>query len=345
MPRTTRASKSTAPSPAPLSKLHSEKAHDVLEKAVEETGIQVDGVDQSAKPSAKHSKGKGRAVIVEPEVVPEPAVFEEEVDVEDDAGKKASSEDRLAKFKELRLRMNQSTQANRKSLIEDHQKSQTTARELARLAKQKKLAENLREKIDASENGTDIERKKNWGWSIEQNEGWEKSRQTQLEKSNFEFDDVDSRAQRTYDRDTVKLKPDLVAYNRQKEAALGLAPGTIVPLAAKSSDGTSALTKRVNQAEVSRALGAMENLYRDGNTLAYGDSKPSEEAIDRVVGKLNEDTERRFKALRKRKAGDDADGDVTYINDANKVFNKKINRYFDKYTTEIRANFERGTAL
>jgi hypothetical protein len=70
--------------------------------------------------------------------------------------------------------------------------------------------------------------------------------------------------------------------------------------------------------------------------------------------------------MRKRKAGLDDDGDVTYINDANKVFNKKINRYFDKYTAEyvfrivdfqsrnsyspvvpcrIRANFERGTAL
>lgn len=38
--------------------------------------------------------------------------------------------------------------------------------------------------------------------------------------------------------------------------------------------------------------------------------------------------------MRKRKAGLDDDGDVTYINDANKVFNKKINRYFDKYTAE-----------
>lgn len=38
--------------------------------------------------------------------------------------------------------------------------------------------------------------------------------------------------------------------------------------------------------------------------------------------------------MRKRKADEGDDGDVTYINDANKVFNKKINRYFDKYTTE-----------
>lgn len=38
--------------------------------------------------------------------------------------------------------------------------------------------------------------------------------------------------------------------------------------------------------------------------------------------------------MRKRKKGEDDGEDVTYINDANKVFNRKINRYFDKYTQE-----------
>lgn len=63
-----------------------------------------------------------------------------------------------------------------------------------------------------------------------------------------------------------------------------------------------------------------------------------------------------------RKRNDD-DGDITYINERNRVFNKKvrvigllerskliflcfkIGRYYDKYTAEIRASFERGTAL
>jgi len=30
-----------------------------------------------------------------------------------------------------------------------------------------------------------------------------------------------------------------------------------------------------------------EGLYRDANSLSYADNKPSEEAIDRVVNKLN----------------------------------------------------------
>ena len=34
---------------------------------------------------------------------------------------------------------------------------------------------------------------------------------------------------------------------------------------------------------------AAENLYRDANTLIYGDSNPSEDAIDRVVSKINQE--------------------------------------------------------
>ena len=34
---------------------------------------------------------------------------------------------------------------------------------------------------------------------------------------------------------------------------------------------------------------AHENLYRDANTLIYGDSNPTEDAIDRVVGKINQE--------------------------------------------------------
>ena len=36
--------------------------------------------------------------------------------------------------------------------------------------------------------------------------------------------------------------------------------------------------------------------------------------------------------------------DITYINERNRHFNEKIDRYYGKYTKEIRENFERGTA-
>ena len=36
--------------------------------------------------------------------------------------------------------------------------------------------------------------------------------------------------------------------------------------------------------------------------------------------------------------------DITYINERNQYCNEKIDRYYGKYTREIRENFERGTA-
>ena len=71
--------------------------------------------------------------------------------------------------------------------------------------------------------------------------------------------------------------------------------------------------------------------------------------------------DKKSKFSRKRPNHDQ--GDITYINEHNRVFNKKVRllasflprihhsslaqiaRYYDKYTAEIRASFERGTAL
>jgi len=49
-------------------------------------------------------------------------------------------------------------------------------------------------------------------------------------------------------------------------------------------------------------------------------------------------------AMKKIKLEDDSE-DVSYVNKRNKRFNEKIGRNFDKYTTEIKQNLERGTAL
>ena len=80
-----------------------------------------------------------------------------------------------------------STQANRASLIEESTKAKTTSRDLARLEKQRKLAEMLRSKADAEERGEDVDREKNWEWTIEENDGWEKKLARKARRADFEF--------------------------------------------------------------------------------------------------------------------------------------------------------------
>ena len=72
-----------------------------------------------------------------------------------------------------------------------------------------------------------------------------------------------------------------MAYNQQKAIAMGQA-GNLVGF--NPTGGSSEVAVTSEQQRL-----AAENLYRDANTLIYGDSKPSEDAIDRVVSKINKE--------------------------------------------------------
>ncbi|KAF7317780.1 hypothetical protein MKEN_00865800 [Mycena kentingensis (nom. inval.)] len=252
------------------------------------------------------------------------------------AGPSLTMEERKAKLEELKKRRAASHKANRVSLVEESARASVSAREAARLEKQRKLAEMLRTKADAEERGDPdaVERAKNWEWTIEENDNWEKKKARKARRADFQFHDDADAARKRYKKDLDLIKPDLVEYNRQKELAMGLAPGALTGF--NSNDQMVPTAAEQQQ--------AAENLYRDANTLIYGDNKPSEEQIDRVVSKLARDKEKKAKFSRKR-ANEQDDGIVDYINSSNKVFNKKIARYYDKYTHEIKASFERGTAL
>ena len=52
---------------------------------------------------------------------------------------------------------------------------------------------------------------------------------------------------------------------------------------------------------------------------------------------------KREKYSRRRTHNDDAD--IDYINDRNMKFNNKLERFYGQYTTEIKQNLERGTAV
>jgi hypothetical protein len=84
-----------------------------------------------------------------------------------------------------------------------------------------------------------------------------------------DFDDV---ARRKYKKDIDTLKPDLKSYNAQRAAALGYDTADAMTAGGSSS------------AEVAKAS---EMLYRDANSFVYADHTPSEDAIDKVIHKMN----------------------------------------------------------
>lgn len=76
-------------------------------------------------------------------------------------------------------------------------------------------------------------------------------------------------------------------------------------------------------------------------TTAPSDATPSAR-IDLMAVDIEKQIQARSGHSRRRKFV--ADEDVTYINQRNYKFNKKIARAYDSYTEKIRENLERGTA-
>lgn len=138
-----------------------------------------------------------------------PPIDEEEEGAEDEASGGNAMDSRKKKLEELRKRMvriglqlryhcldststpnlfqRSSAQANRASVIEESAKAKMTAREAARLERQRKLAETLRQKADAEDRGEDVERQKNWEYTIEENDEWEKKLARKARRADFSF--------------------------------------------------------------------------------------------------------------------------------------------------------------
>eukprot|EP00962_Isochrysis_galbana_P058146 scaffold30993_cov242-Isochrysis_galbana.AAC.1 len=91
-----------------------------------------------------------------------------------------------------------------------------------------------------------------------------------------------------------------------------------------------------------RSVAVIDN--GDYDPLDYGNAPPvAQQRVQALVDDMHEAAVRKA-GWSRRRTFDEAD-DVTSINKRNEVFNKKIERAFDPYTAEIKANLERGTAL
>lgn len=190
----------------------------------------------------------------------------------------AAPDERLAKLNALRRRMQESNQANRRDAIQESTVRKMSAQESARLDRKRKIAEALGEQIEAEETGLDTERKRAWDYTVEDNERWDAKLAKKDRRSKFEFTDFDDVARRKYKRDIDELKVDMKSYNAQKRAAMGSNH------TGEGSSSTELLAEEQGSSAVQRAN---ELLYRDANSFVYADHKPSDDAIDKVVHKLN----------------------------------------------------------
>lgn len=86
-----------------------------------------------------------------------------------------------------------------------------------------------------------------------------------------------------------------------------------------------------------------EKLQVDTSLFEGFGHKPNDQAKDRLAEAMEKVVAKKKDFSRRRAYCEEED--VTYVNDRNRFFNKKLQRAFGAYTEETRQNLERGTAL
>ena len=84
-------------------------------------------------------------------------------------------------------------------------------------------------------------------------------------------------------------------------------------------------------------------LRRKTNLFLLVPFRDTPDALDRLAKDTQAQIDKREKYSRRRMHDDDAD--IDYINERNMKFNQMLERFYGKYTKEIKDNLERGTAV
>lgn len=262
----------------------------------------------------------------------------------------AKAKERMERFKALQARAKTGAQKNLKEATLESQRLATDPNLLTSLNRKSAIASHNLLKADSEAAGEDFERKRAWDWTIEESERWDKRlKKKEAHRDDQAFQDYRQDSRKVYKRQIRDLKPNMEHYEKEKMAAVERAAASGGLEIVETDDGELV------------AVDKDGTFYSTADSTGFVEHKPPKDAVDRLVKDLQQAEEARLKKQRERNKGGE-DGDVTYINDKNKQFNQKLNRFYNKvcgltllfrqllltflqYTAEIRDSFERGTMI
>lgn len=226
----------------------------------------------------------------------------------------ASQLSRMERFKALKARQSQSRNQNRKETAAETQRMATDPSLLQKLSRKQAIASHKLLKADAELAGEDFERKRAWDWTVEESEKWDK-RMDKKEKhrEDVAFQDYRQEARKIYKKQMRELKPDMEAYEKQKIEAIQRAADSGGLEVVETEDGELVAVDKDGL------------FYSTANSTDFVQNKPEKAAVDRLVEDLRKAEETRMRKRKERGRNDD-DGDVTYINDKNKVWLSRVER-------------------
>ena len=234
-----------------------------------------------------------------------------------DAATKAK--ERMERFKALQARARTGTQKNEKEATLESQRLATDPNLLTSLNRKRDIAQHNLMKAEAEENGEDFERKRAWDWTIEESERWDKRlKKKDAHRDDQAFQDYRQDSRKVYKRQLRNLAPDMEGYEREKMKAVEKAAASGGLEIVETDDGELV------------AVDKDGTFYSTADSTGFVEHKPPKEAVDRLVKDLQQAEDARLKKRKDRMGANGEDGDVTYINEKNKNFNNKLNRFYNK---------------
>jgi len=211
----------------------------------------------------------------------------------------------MKKLRDLHMKRNEARKLNHQEVVEEDRRSKLPKNEEARKRKAEYIVKEEELKAAAIAAGKD--------WEIEKLKHVKADVAAALEKRKAMktdpdqgFSSFEQATYRKYNGLLKQIKPDMEKYHEEKD---------------KIGDA----------------------FYAERGTIVQGVHKDSPDAISRMALDVVEQKAKREKFSRRRRH--DPDADIDYINERNMKFNQKCERFYGKYTQDIKDNLERGTAI
>ncbi|CAK8695464.1 pre-mRNA-splicing factor syf2-like [Clavelina lepadiformis] len=214
--------------------------------------------------------------------------------------------ERLDKLKALKMRRFESKKLNRAEVVEEDRKGKLPKNWENRQQRAEYKLNEIEQRKTCDENGIDYDREKLLHVSASEAERLDGIKRRKKDPD-LGFSTFEAAGARNYQKITKQIQPDMEDYNRRKD-------------------------------EMGEEL-----FYAGLNTLLPGKIKDTKQGIDKMVNDLL-DRKAKKKPFSRRRVYDESK-DVDYINESNARHNKRLERFYGKYTAEIKQNLERGTAV
>ncbi|VDM99381.1 unnamed protein product [Thelazia callipaeda] len=211
----------------------------------------------------------------------------------------------MQKFKILHQKRQESRKLNYEQVVEEDHRSKLPKNYELKRKRQEWELEELEMRKAAEERGEDYDRLQ--ALKAQANLVERKDMAKRKKNPDRGFSDYEAMTLRQYQRLSGNIKPDMKTYEKMREV-----------------------------------VGADE-FYPGADTLISGTHYPTDTALNKLAEDIKAQEKKRDQYHRRRMF--DPDAPIDYINERNRKFNQKLDRFYDKYTEDLKSDLERGTAI